>query len=227
MVVIPSGSFQMGDLQGKQENELPVHTVKIQKPFAIGRYEVTFEEYDQFARATGREEPRDEGHGRGKQPVINVSWNDAEAYAQWLSQQTTKHYRMPTEAEWEYAARAGTETSYWWGNEEKPGVANSGRDRFADQPTQPVGSLRPNPFGLYDTAGNVWEWVADCWHGNYHGSPADEAAWKIGSDDCNYRVIQGGAWYIALGNLRASFRNRSKAVERNDDIGFRLARDLD
>ncbi|MEN8220290.1 MAG: SUMF1/EgtB/PvdO family nonheme iron enzyme [Pseudomonadota bacterium] len=121
MVWIPAGSFRMGDIQGGGWNsEKPVHRVSIRQGFAMGRYEVTFAEYDKFAEATGREKPSDLGWGRGNRPVINVSWHDAVAYTQWLSQQTGKKYRLPTEAEWEYAARAGTETKYWWGNTASP-----------------------------------------------------------------------------------------------------------
>jgi formylglycine-generating enzyme required for sulfatase activity len=118
LMVVPAGEFRMGDIQGKHgKDELPVHEVKIQKPFAVSRYEITFDQYDQFAKATGRELPDDEGFGRGREPVIRVSWHDAVAYAEWLSLQTGKRYRLPSEAEWEYVARAGTETVYWWGNE--------------------------------------------------------------------------------------------------------------
>lgn len=121
MVVTPGGKFRMGDIQGKHgKDELPVHEVHIKKPFAIGRYEITFDQYDAFARATGRKLPEDEGFGRGRQPAIRVSWNDAVAYAEWLSGQTDMRYRLPTEAEWEYAARARTETAYWWGKRDKP-----------------------------------------------------------------------------------------------------------
>ncbi len=124
MVWIPAGSFKMSDIQGSgYDDEKPVHRVSIDR-FAMGKYEVTFAEYDKFAEATGRTKPDDEGWGRGKRPVINVSWNDATAYAKWLSKQTSKNYRLPTEAEWEYAARAGTETKYWWGNNISTNKAN-------------------------------------------------------------------------------------------------------
>lgn len=159
-----------------------MHKVNIVKPFAIGRYEVTFEEYDRFATATGRQLPGDKDWGRNRRPVLNVSWNDAMDYAEWLSQQTAKRYRLPTEAEWEFAARAGTETKYWWGNEMKSRMANcSDKANYMDafrMPPSPVGSFSPNPFGLYDTAGNVWEWVQDCWHENYYGAPGNGTAWK-------------------------------------------------
>jgi formylglycine-generating enzyme required for sulfatase activity len=226
MVEIPAGTFQMGDIVGDGiECERPVHTVRITKPFAIGRFEVTFDEYDQFAAARGRELPGDKGWGRGRLPVINVSWNDATDYAEWLSQQTAKRYRLPTEAEWEYAARAGTETAYWWGNEVKPGLATT---RWDGKRTSPVGTFQPNRFGLYDTAGNVWEWLEDCWHENYNGAPADGSPWKeVGGGDCGQRVIRGGSWSSIPDLLRSSFRYGGGADGRYGDIGFRLAQDID
>ena len=158
MVVVPVGSFQMGQ-GGAEKDEVPVRSVRIQKSFAIGRYEVTFDEYDQFVKAKNLEFPSDEGWGRGRRPVINVSWYEAVEYAKWLSEQTGKRYRLPTEAEREYAARGGKQTSYWWGNDFLEGMANC-KDCGSqwDKKTAPVGSFKPNPFGLYDTAGNVWEW---------------------------------------------------------------------
>ncbi len=161
MVEIPAGSFRMGDLQGDGDpDEVPVHIVRIQKPFAIGRYEVTFDEYDQFASVTKRKLPNDRGWGRGRRPVINISWQDAVEYTKWLSEQTGKRYRLPTEAEWEYAARGGKETTYWWGKDLLKGTANCNGcgSQWDGEQTAPVGSFKPNPFGLYDTAGNVWEW---------------------------------------------------------------------
>jgi formylglycine-generating enzyme required for sulfatase activity len=162
MAVIPAGRFRMGDIQGKgAKDEQPVHEVHISKRFGMSRYEITFDQYDEFAKATRRDLPEDEGFGRGRRPVIRVSWNDALDYAEWLTQQTGKRYRLPTEAQWEYAARAGTETVHWWGNEKKPGFANciGCGSRWDNKQTAPVGSFKPNPFGLYDTAGNVLEWV--------------------------------------------------------------------
>jgi formylglycine-generating enzyme required for sulfatase activity len=167
MVVVPAGSFQMGNVEGGGEkDETPVHAVTIQKPFAIGRYEGTFDEYDQFAKATNRKLPADQGWGRGHRPVINVSWEDVNAYVKWLSEQTGKRYRLPTEADWEYAARAGKETAYWWGNDFIKGMANCNGcgSQWDNKQTAPVGSFKPNALGLYDTAGNVWEWVEDCYH---------------------------------------------------------------
>jgi formylglycine-generating enzyme required for sulfatase activity len=221
----------MGDVQGGgHTDELPVRTVNIQKAFAIGRYEVTFEEYDQFAKATNRQLPDDRGWGRGRRPVIYASWEDAVAYANWLSEQTGKRYRLPTEAEWEYAARGGTETAYWWGKDLVKGMANCyGCGSQWNNESAPVGSFKPNSFGLYDTAGNVFEWVEDCWHYNFNGAPVDGSAWKEkGSGNCGQRVMRGGSFGSVPEYLRASLRGRDDAGDRGTyDVGFRLAQDID
>ena len=208
MVMIAAGSFRMGDIQGGGDsNEQPVHSVSVGQ-FAMGKYEVTFAEYDKFAEATSRSKPDDEGWGRGNRPVINVYWNDATAYAAWLSDKTGKQYSLPTEAEWEYAARAGTETKYWWGNTASHEYANYGKDQCCGglaegkdrwKYTSPVGSFSANPFGLYDTSGNVWEWVVDKWHDNYEGAPTDGSLWEQGSS--NYRVLRGGSWTPSRGSF--------------------------
>jgi formylglycine-generating enzyme required for sulfatase activity len=227
MVVIPVGTFRMGDIKGSgTDAERPIHKVVVSKPFAIGRYQVTFEEYARFAAATGRELPGDEDWGRGLLPVIKVSWSDAMDYAEWLSQQTGKRYRLPSEAEWEYAARGGTETVYWWGDKMKPGVGNCGGGDTKGP--APVGSYSPNPFGLYDMAGNVWEWVQDCWHKNYSGAPKDGSAWlEENGGDCGQRVVRGGSWYNVEWKSRVSCRYARPLAERAIYIGFRLAQDLD
>ena len=147
--MIPAGSFRMGDIQGDGSNSpLPVHKVNINYQFAMGKYEVTFAEYDKFAEATGGEKSDDEGWGRGNRPVINVSWNDAVTYTEWLSKQTGNKYRLPSESEWEYATRAGTETKYWWGNDIDENKANCDGGSQWDN-IAPVGSFSANPFGLY------------------------------------------------------------------------------
>jgi formylglycine-generating enzyme required for sulfatase activity len=230
MVVIPAGSFQMGDTQGRDKSAMPVRTVRIQKPFAIGRYEVTFEEYDKFAQATKRELPNDGGGGRGRQPVINFTWEEAVEYAKWLTAQTSKRYRLPTEAEWEYAARGGTETNFWWGNEMKSGVANCAGcgSQWDEKLTAPVGSFPPNLFGLYDTAGNVWEWVEDCDHEDYKGAPTDGSAWKKeDGGNCYLHVFRGGAWNYGTKGLRSSLRGRGDPTTRSATIGFRLVREIE
>ena len=212
-------------------DERPVHPVRIPKPFAMSRYVVTFDEYDVFARLTNRQLPADEGWGRGRRPVINVSWEDAVAYAEWLSQQTGKRYRLPTEVEWEYAARAGTETAYWWGDEIGKNRANCDGcgSPWDNKQTAPVGSFSPNSWGLYDTVGNVWEWVQDCWHENYEGAPKDGSrTWEAENDgNCALRVGRGGSWGGEPGGVRSANRGWDVPVYRDDDLGFRLAQDLD
>jgi formylglycine-generating enzyme required for sulfatase activity len=228
MIVIPAGRFRMGDIQGKgTKDEQPVHEVHISRRFGMSRYEITFDQYDEFAKATGHGLPEDEDFGRGRRPVIRVSWNEAGDYAAWLSQQTGKRYRLPTEAEWEYAARAGTETVYWWGNEMKRGLANciGCGSRWDRKGTGPVGSFKPNPFGLYDTAGNVTEWVQDCWHDNYQGAPSDGSAWeKEHNGDCDGRVRRGGNY---IGDARSSSRGLFRAGARYRALGFRLVREIE
>ena len=163
--------------------------------------------------------------------MTNVSWDDAVEYAEWLSGQTGKRYRLPTEAEWEYAARAGTETDYWWGNQIGAKRANwaRGDPGWVKHRPSNVGHFPPNPFGLYDTAGNVWEWVEDCWHENYEGASTDGSAWlESNGGDCGQRVMRGGSWASGPGLLRASGRFRFSVADlRNSDIGFRLAQDID
>jgi len=224
MVKIPSGSFQMGDTQGNRDKEeQPVHLVSINS-FAIGRYEVTFKEYDQFVQATARRKPKDYTWGRCNQPVIDVSWKDAKAYTEWLTKETKRQYRLPSEAEWEYVARAGTTTNYWWGNKIGKNLANCADcgSKWDDKKTAPVGYFRPNPFGVYDTVGNVWEWVADPWHSNYKDAPKDGRVWKKGGQE-HYRITRGGSWYINSKGSRAASRTISQPESRNSLFGFRVA----
>ena len=236
MVVIPAGRFRMGDLSGEGLiDEKLVHEVVITRPFALSKYEVTFEDYDKF---THPNKVDDEGWGRGWHPVINVSWDDANEYAAWLSAQTGKRYRLPTEAEWEYAARAGSTTKYHFGNDESQlcGYVNHA-DSSTDydwrnqscsddvgKRTAAVGQYRPNAFGLYDMHGNVWEWVQDCWNDSYAGAPGDGSAWTSG--DCGQRVGRGGSWYNDPWSLRSAYRGGGDRSDRDDGIGFRLAQDL-
>ncbi len=230
MVVIPAGRFRMGDLNGGgRAEEKPVHAVRIAKRFAMGRYEVTFAEYDRYAQATGKEKPDDKGWGRGNYPVRNVSWQDAQGYAKWLSQETGQHYRLPSEAEWEYAARAGSTTTYYWGNSPSGRHANADEDYY-DWPsdgyeyTAPTGSFQPNQFGLYDMSGNVWEWVEDCWHDNYQGAPVDGSAWVSGGD-CGIRVLRGGSFVEDPAGVRPAIRTGA-AFRETIGGGFRLVRTL-
>jgi formylglycine-generating enzyme required for sulfatase activity len=227
MVVIPAGSFRMGNLHRVDKRTIPVHTVRIQKSFALGRYEVTFTEYEQFALSTNRPFPPDEGWGRARRPVIYISWQDAVSYAKWLSVQSGKRYRLPNEAEWEYAARGGKETAYWWGEDWQNGMANCSDCGSAwDKQTAPVGSFKPNPFGLYDTAGNVWEWVEECWHDNYSGAPTDGSGW-ISGGNCTRRVRRGGAWSHSQRFSRSSTRERLYPDNHSETTGFRILRELD
>ena len=229
MVVVPAGRFPMGCVSGWDcdDDERPVHDVEVAS-FALSKYEVTFEEYDRFVSATGHRQPDDRGWGRANRPVINVSWDDAAAYAAWLSLETGQDYRLPSESEWEFAARAGTTTSYGWGQDVGRNLANcyGCGSRWDGRQTAPTGSFPANPWGLRDMAGNVWEWTADCWHGNYGGAPRDGSTWTRGGD-CSLRVLRGGSWNVVPRNVRSANRIRYVAGNSNDLIGFRVARMLD
>ena len=237
MVVIPPGTFTMGSPESEPErldSEGPQHDVTIARSFAVGKFTVTFDEWDACVADGGCNgyRPYDFGWGRGRRPVINVSWNEAQAYAAWLSRKTGKDYRLLSESEWEYAARAGTTTPFYWGSTITPDQANydgtepynGGPTGVYRQKTVPVGSFQANPFGLYNMAGNVWQWVEDCWHENYNGAPRDVSAWTTG--DCSRRVLRGGSWFNNPGDLRAANRYRSNPVGRHHDVGLRLARTL-
>ncbi|MEW8338493.1 MAG: SUMF1/EgtB/PvdO family nonheme iron enzyme [Candidatus Thiodiazotropha taylori] len=234
MVLIPGGEFEMGSNPEKDSeadnDEQPPHRVEI-KPFYLGKYEVTFAEYMAFADTTGCELPGDEDWGRDRRPVINVSWEDAVAYVEWLSQQTGKHYRLPTEAEWEYAARAGSTTKYSWGdviNQDGKVWANcyDCGSQWDGEQTAPVDSFAANAFGLYDMVGNVWEWTQDCWHDDYRNAPSDGSAWlESKQGNCNARVIRGGAWGSIPRVLRSASRNWFNPDVRFSNLGFRLAQD--
>ena len=199
MVVVPAGEFMMGlptNEEGRTNTENPQHKVTIAAPFAVSEFEVTFDEWDTCA-TYGDCDPQilDNDFGRGRQPVINVSWYDAKRYAAWLSKMTGKSYRLLSEAEWEYAARAGTKMSYSWGDEigkRKANCLGCGSEWDGER-TAPVGSFAANAFGLHDMHGNVSEWVEDCYHANYDGAPADGLAWTAGGD-CSSRMFRGGGW---------------------------------
>ncbi|MCB1319713.1 MAG: formylglycine-generating enzyme family protein, partial [Leptospiraceae bacterium] len=231
MVRIPAGTFLMGSPEseiGRNFTESPQHEVSIGYAFEIGKYEVTFEEYDAFAQSTFRKLPDDNGWGRGNRPVINVNFNDAEDFAQWLSKKTGKNYRLPTEAEWEYAARAETQTSYWWGDDigDNNAVCDGCGSRWDKARTAPVGSFKANGFGLHDMTGNVSEWVQDCLNRNYNNAPADGSAW-LTSDrggGCHSRVKRGGSWFDLPSGLRSA--SRSNSSRGNFDLGFRIVKDL-
>ncbi|MDE0692333.1 MAG: formylglycine-generating enzyme family protein [Gammaproteobacteria bacterium] len=226
MVVIPAGRFHMGCLSDGAAcvtDEAPIHEVVIAAPFALSVYEVTFEDFDRFSLPM---QVDDAAWGRGRLPVINVSWDDAQGYAEWLSMQTGAHYRLPTEAEWEYAARAGTVTKYHWGDEAGVNRANCkgcGSPQDFGQ-TVPVGSFPTNGFGLHDMHGNVWEWVEDCLNGSYAGAPFDGSAWVKG--DCMRRMVRGGSWFNNTRTMRAANRLRLAPHMRLIHVGFRVARAL-
>ena len=225
MVVIRPGAFTMGsppDEEGRDDDEGPQHKVGISRRFALGRYPVTVEEYYRFTDGSARAPAQDVKGNRGRYPVINVSWEDAEAYVAWLSELTGKGYRLPSEAEWEYACRAGTTTLYSFGNEITPEQANYD---YSNDGTTEVGRYPENPWGLHDMHGNVWEWCEDYWNDNYEGAPVDGSAWLEGGDE-NKRVLRGGSWVYDPRNLRSANRSRDNTGDRDDDNGFRVARTL-
>jgi formylglycine-generating enzyme required for sulfatase activity len=229
MVVVPAGKFFMGSPDSeldRTDNEGPQHEVIIAKPLAVSRFEVTFDDWDACTAASVCAQVPDHW-GRGKMPVINASWDDAKQYVGWLSQVTGREYRLLTEAEWEYAARAGTTTRYYWGDDAATGDANCDGcgGQWKLQQTAPVGSFKPNAFGLHDMHGNVWEWVEDSWHETYVDAPTDASAWLQDSDP-NYRMIRGGSWRNESEKVRAAFRVRRQHSVEFDTLGFRVARTI-
>jgi len=237
MVVVPAGSYTMGSPAteaGRAANEGPQSAVTLAKPFAVGKYAVTFEDWDACVAAGGCNgyRPADEGRPRGRYPVVNVSWEDAEAYVAWLSKSTGKLYRLLSEAEREYVTRAGTTTPFWWGPSITSKQANydgtvtygAGEKGEYRQRSLPVDSFAPNSFGLYQMHGNVNEWVADCWRNTYQQTATDGAASTTG--DCGRRVLRGGSWYDSPQLLRAAARLGFYPGYRSNKIGFRVARTL-
>ena len=228
MVVVPAGSFMMGSPE--EADEMPIHRVTIGDPFAVGKYEVTFAEWDACVADGGcsGHRPGDRGWGRGKRPVMKVHWNHVQTYAMWLSEKTGEAYRLLSEAEWEYVARAGSGTQkYSWGNEVGRNRANCdgcGSRWDDDKQTAPVGSFAANAFGLHDVHGNVLEWVQDCWNNSYAGAPADGSAWEQG--ECARRVLRGGSWFDNPRTLRSADRFRITSGFRDFSVGFRVARRL-
>ena len=235
MVVVPAGGYEMGSPESensRQSTEGPQHWVDIVERFAVGVYEVTFAEWDACVRADGCRRPDDEGWGREQRPVINVSSEDAEDYVAWLSRRTGEQYRLPTESEWEYVARARTKGPFTTGD-----TISSDRANYSGQAyrkgeemgeyraqTVEVGGFEANDFGLYDVHGNVWEWVQDCWNDSYAGAPSDGSAWKEG--DCSDRIVRGGSWGDLPSLLRSANRVRVDAGVRTSYIGFRVVRTL-
>ena len=225
LVVVPAGSFMMGSPEG---NEGPLHEMRIAYPLAVGAYAVTFDEWDTCVSdgGCGGYRPDDNGWGRGTRPVINVSWKNAQKYVKWLSWKTGKGYRLLSESEWEYVARAGTDTRYWWGDEIGRNRANCDGcgSRWDNEQTAPVGSFSANAFGLYDVHGNVQEWVEDFWNYSYDGAPSDESAWVSG--ERGLRVLRGGSWGSRPWGLRSANRDRLTTGLWSSGIGFRVARTL-
>ena len=226
MVLVTPGQFRMGCLAGAgcRENELPVRDVELAAPFALSKFEVTFNDYDLFTDATGRPRARNpRGWQRGSRPVVNVSWQDATAYAEWLSAETDRTYRLPTEAEWEYAARAGTASAYSWGNAVGSAQANcNGCGSLWDNVSPAaVGEFNANDWGLHDMHGNVWEWVQDCQQADYADAPNDATAFEAG--DCKRRMLRGGSYSNSPALIRASIREWEDVSMRVIDVGFRVA----
>ncbi|TDU26879.1 formylglycine-generating enzyme required for sulfatase activity [Panacagrimonas perspica] len=242
LVRLQGGTFMMGEHTSTGTlYERPLHEVKV-PGFSIGKYELTFDEWDACVRARGCvKTPDDKNWGRGRRPVINITWVDAQQYVHWLSRKTGEKYRLPSEAEWEYAARAGAEGRYSWG-EGAEWACEYGNvldvtggetfpnwtwratcdDKFAT--TAPVGSFRGNPYGLYDMNGNVWEWVQDCWHNDYNGAPTDGSAWTSGGE-CGKRVNRGGGWGNHPRSMRSASRDADSGEGFSNAIGFRVVRE--
>lgn len=222
VIEIPPGSFWMGENSGDKfanDTERPRHRVEIVRPFFLGAFPVTVGQYRDFFPGHAPEDPAD-------WPVVNVSWSDAISYCGWLAESTGSGWRLPTEAEWEYAARAGAETPYPWGFDIDPGQANY---LYAENGTRvgpghrvPPGTCPPNRPGIFDLLGNVNEWVADTWHAGYAGAPRDGSAWIDGGSE---RVLRGGAWDYLPRLLRVSWRDRLPAGARRDNVGFRVVKE--
>jgi len=235
MVVLPAGSFRMGCVSGMDcfDDQKPVRQVTISEPIAVSRFEITFEDYEQFVDSNNLD---DESWGRGRRPAVNVSWDDAKQYVAWLSSQTGEAYRLLTEAEWEYAARAGSTTKYHFGNNQSDlceyanlwdkdaGNGDAPCSDGAGLQTAEAGSYAPNAFGLHDMHGNVYEWVEDCWNASYSGAPSDGSAWLDG--DCSRRVLRSSSWMDYPRDARTAIRVRFVQGLRNGVTGFRVARTL-
>jgi formylglycine-generating enzyme required for sulfatase activity len=220
MVTLRGGSFAMGS--NEDVSEKPVRQVTV-KPFATAKFPVSVQEWNACAAAKACGFT---ASGKDDAPVTNVSWSDAKQYVAWLAETTRKPYRLPSEAEWEYAARGGTQTRYWWGDQFQPGMVNCKNCSdipASDQPVK-VGSFKPNPFGLFDMGGSVDQWVEDCWHDGYDGAPTNGSAW-VGAG-CNEREMRGGSWFTTPAFVRAAYRNRFEPGYRSSSVGFRVVRDM-
>ena len=230
LVVVPAGTFRMGDLSGGGDvDEGPVRTVDLARHFALARYETTFAEWDTCAAAGAcRRGVSDIGLGRDRRPVMLVTWRDAQDYVRWLSGLTGKAYRLPSEAEWEYAARAGSATRFPWGDEVGHGLANCEECGmpWEDPRTAPVGSFPANAFGVHDMVGNVYEWVADCGRESYDGAPSDGSVQAPGEGACAWRMMRGGSWCSLPRASRPANRVRVPDAFHDIHVGFRVARSL-
>lgn len=231
MVAVPPGAYMMGSAAsepGRKPDEGPRHPVTIAYPLAVSKYNVTFDDWDACVQVGGCTPVKDEKFGHGRQPVINVTWEDAQQYVQWLSKMTGRTYRLLSEAEWEYAARARTTTPYWWGADFGTGHADCKDCGIPEGDTHkplPVGEFQPNGFGLYDMSGDVWQWVQDCKHDDYHGAPADGSAWETG-EECDLRMMRGGAWNTTGETMRVADRDNYTQTNHNYSRGFRVATTL-
>lgn len=226
MTVIPAGSFKMGaEPSSLKPDERPRHDVNIKK-LAIGTYEITLKDFDTFTKATNRKQVNRGQSNRELNPVTGVTWDDAYNYTKWLSKETGQTYRLPSEAEWEYASRAGTSYKFWWGQKVGSENAHCFNCDSGLHPRKPakVGFFRANPFGLYDTQGNVSEWVDDCYHANYKGAPDDGSTWVGG--DCTRRVVRGGSFSSASSSLRNAARDKLPSTQGYDNVGFRVVREV-
>ena len=228
MVVVPAGSFTMGspESEARTRFEGPQHRVTFSQSFAVGKFAVTFDEWDACVADGGCNgyRPSDENWGRGRRPAVNVSWDDAQTYLSWLNRKTGRDFHLLSEAQREYVTRAGTTTPFWWGSSISTSQANyRSNSRFPFR-TAPVNSFQPNPWGLFQVHGNVYEWTQDCWNESYSGAPTDGSAWTDGN--CTSRVVRGGAWSSDPKFLRSAFRNVYVRVNRNPRYGFRIARHL-
>jgi formylglycine-generating enzyme required for sulfatase activity len=228
LIVVPAGSFMMGPPPtGPHTKDEQQHPVTVANRFAVAKFDVTFDEWDAcVAYGDCASGVGDSGWGRGRQPVISVTWEDAQQYVAWLSRMTGQTYRLLTESEWEYAARAGSTTAYYWGDEIGRENANCGGcgSQWDNKRAAPVGSFPANAFGLYDMAGNVWQWLQDCYHDDYDGAPRDGSAWTDG--DCSRRVVRGGSWDVDPQYVSSSARSRGTAGNRTSNLGFRVGRTL-
>ncbi|MGO9605899.1 MAG: SUMF1/EgtB/PvdO family nonheme iron enzyme [Candidatus Binataceae bacterium] len=229
MRTVPAGVFTMGSPSSeprRHDNEGPQHRVTIGYTFAVGKFPVTRDEYARFA-SESRRDSRWQNPGfaqTGNDPVVEVNWHDAKAYVAWLSEKTGHLYRLLSESEYEYLERAGTNTAYWWGDNAKDLCSRADVSECDHFGTVPVGSYAANAFGLYDMAGNVWEWTEDCWHNSYAKAPEDGTAWMTGA--CDRRVLRGGSWNAHARSLRSADRDADGANVRVGDNGFRVARTL-